>query len=183
MLFGIAGEYDGEVRWKKDSPAARDVFARTAANAKVGTSQVFQEAKLRRDELGDLVNGSSPFGGKEAEAKATWKDVCNRAPLMQHLESIWEPRLKPLLADKGQFTANGSKIAHDAEMIAAIGDVLAKNGMADADDDEYQAFCAKLRDGGKAIAEAVKVKNFDAAAAGSGIISKSCVACHENYRS
>jgi cytochrome c556 len=183
MLFGIAGEYDGEVRWKKDAPAARDVFARTAANAKVGTSQVFQEAKLRRDELGDLVNGSSPFGGKEAEAKATWKDVCNRAPLMQHLESIWEPRLKPLLADKGQFTANGSKIAHDAEMIAAIGDVLAKNGMADADDDEYQAFCAKLRDGGKAIAEAVKVKNFDAAAAGSGIISKSCVACHENYRS
>jgi cytochrome c556 len=102
---------------------------------------------------------------------------------MQHLESIWEPRRKPLLADKGQFTANGSKIAHDAEMIAAIGDVLAKNGMADADDDEYQAFCAKLRDGGKAIAEAVKVKNFDVVVAGSGIISKSCVACHENYRS
>jgi hypothetical protein len=171
------------VRWKKDAPAARDVFSRTAANAKVGTSQVFQEAKLRRDELTDLVSGSSPYGGKEAEAKAPWKEVCNRSPLMQHLETIWEPRLKPLLADKGQFAANGGKIAHDAEIIAAIGDVLMKEGMADADDDEYKAFCTKLRDGGKAISEAVKVKNFDAAAAGSGIISKSCTECHESYRS
>lgn len=183
MLFGIAGEYDAEVRWKKDAPAARDVFARTAANAKVGTSQVFQEAKLRRDELTDLVSGSSPYAGKEAELKAPWKDVCNRAPLMQHLESIWEPRLKPLLADKGQFAANSAKIMHDAEIMAAIGDVLSKDGMADADDDEYKAFCVKLRDGAKAIAEAVKLKNFDAASAGSGVISKSCVDCHESYRS
>ncbi|MCE9529426.1 MAG: hypothetical protein K8R36_25535, partial [Planctomycetales bacterium] len=75
MLFGIAGEYDGEVRWKKDSPAARDVFARTAANSKVGTSQVFQEAKLRKGELQDLVGGSSPFQGKDADAKAVWNTV------------------------------------------------------------------------------------------------------------
>jgi hypothetical protein len=182
MLFGIAGEYDADVRWKKDAPAARDVFARTAANAKVGTSQVFQEAKLRRDELTDLVGGASPYGGKEAEAKAAWKDVCNRAPLMQHLEAIWEPRLKPLLADKGQFAANADKIAHDAEVMAAIGAVLAKDGMADADDDEYKAFAAKLRDGAKAIAEGVKLKNFEAASEGSGIISKSCTECHESYR-
>ena len=86
MLFGIAGEYEGDVRWKNDAPAARDVFARTANNAKVGTQQVWQEAKLRKDELTDLIGGSSPYGGKEAEAKAAWKDVCGRAPLMQHLE-------------------------------------------------------------------------------------------------
>ena len=183
MLFGIAGEFDTDVRWKKDAPAARDVFARTAANAKVGTSQVFQEAKLRRDELADLVSGSSPFAGKEAEAKATWKDVCNRAPLMQHLEAIWEPRLKPLLADKGQFNASSERIVRDAEMIAAIGQVLSKEGMVDADDEDYQAFCNRLRDGAKAIVEGVKLKNFDAAAAGSGIITRSCTDCHENYRS
>ncbi len=182
MLFGIAGEFDADVRWKKDAPAARDVFARTAANAKVGTSQVFQEAKLRRDELADLVSGSSPYAGKEAEAKAAWKDVCNRAPLMQHLETIWEPRLKPLLADKGQFNASSEKIIHDAELIAAIAQVLSKEGMVDADDDEYKAFCARLRDGAKAIAEGVKLKNYEAAAAGSGIITKSCTDCHENYR-
>ena len=183
MLFGIAGEYEGDVRWKKDAPAARDAFGRTAANAKVGTAQVFQEAKVRKEELQDLVGGGNPYSDKEAEAKANWKDVCNRAPLMQHLESIWEPRLKPLLADGAKFTANGPKLQHDAEIIAAMGEVLSKEGMADADSDEYKAFCAKLRDGAKAIIEGVKLKNFDAAARGSALINKACTDCHENYRS
>src|SRR5688572_5840829 len=60
ILFGIAGEYDGEVRWKKEGPIARDAFGRSAANFKVGTPQAYQEAKVRKDELTDLVGGSSP---------------------------------------------------------------------------------------------------------------------------
>jgi cytochrome c556 len=183
MLLGIAGEYDADVRWKKDAPAARDAFARTAANAKVGTQQVWQEARLRKDELGDLVNGGAPFAGKEAEAKAPWKDVAGRAPLMQYLEQAWDPRLKPALADKGQFTANAEKVLHDAEMLAAIGEVLSKDGMPDADSSEYKAFCLKLRDAARAVADAVKSKNYDQASAASATIGKACAECHENYRS
>lgn len=182
MLFAITGEYEGEVRWKKDAPAARDVFGRTAANAKVGTQQVWQEAKLRKDELTDLLGGSSPYGDKQAEPKAPWNEVCGRAPLMQYLESVWEPRLKPLLADKNQFTANGEKVLHDAEMIAAIGEVLAKDGMADADSEEYKQFCHNLRDGARSIIDAVKSKNFEQATTGSTTITKACTECHENYR-
>ena len=183
MLFGIAGEYDSDVRWKKDAPAARDAFARTAANAKVGTQQVWQEARLRKDELGDLINGGTPFAGKEAEAKAPWKDVAGRAPLMQFLEQAWDPRLKPALADKGQFTANADRVLRDAELLAAIGAVLAKDGMPDADSDEYKSFCARLRDGAKSIADAVKTKNYEQAARASAAIGKACAECHENYRS
>ena len=183
MLFGIAGEYDGDVRWKNDAPAARDAFGRTAANAKVGTLQVFQEAKLRKEELQDLVGGGNPFSGKEAETKAAWKDVCARAPLMQHLEAIWEPKLKPLLADGSKFTANAAKVLHDAEIIAAMGEVLSKEGMPDADSDEYKAFCAKLRDGAKAIIDGVKSKNYGSATQGSATINKACTECHESYRS
>src|SRR5205823_9188307 len=39
MLFAIASEYDGDVRWKKDAAATRDAFARSAANFKVATDQ------------------------------------------------------------------------------------------------------------------------------------------------
>jgi hypothetical protein len=183
MLFGIAGEYESDVRWKKEAPAARNMLARTAANAKVGTSQVFQEAKLRKEELTDLLGGGGPFAGKEADFKATWKDVCGRAPLMQHLNVVWEPKLKPMLADQGQFTANAARIQHDAQIISAVGEVLAKEGMVDAESDEYKAFCFKLRDGAKAIVEAVKLKNFEAAASGSATITKACADCHDNYRS
>jgi hypothetical protein len=183
MLFGIAGEYDGDVRWKKESPAARDVFARTAANSKVGTSQVFQEAKLRKSELQDLVGGSSPFQGKDADAKAVWNTVCDRSPLMQHLDRIFEPQLKPLLSDKGQFTANLDKVTHDAEIIAAIATVLSRDGMEDADADEYKVYCMKMQKAAKEIVEAAKVKNFDAASSAGTAIGKACTECHEGYRS
>ena len=183
MLFAIAGEYDGEVRWKKDAPAARDVFARTAANSKVGSQQVYNEAKLRKQELQDLIGGQSPYEGKEAETKATWGSVCDRAPLMQHLELIFDPRVKAAISDEGNFKSNIEKLSHDAEVIAAIGAVLAKEGMADADGDEYQAFCKVLQASGREIVEACKNKNYDSASSAVSAIGKACNDCHELYRS
>lgn len=183
MLFAIAGEYDGEVRWKKDAPAARDLFARTAANSKVGTQQAYNEAKLRKQELQDLVGGQSPYEGKEAEVKAQWGSICDRAPLMQHLELIFEPRVKAAVSDEGNFKSNAEKLAHDAEIIAAIGTVLAKEGMNDADSDEYKAFCEVLKKSGREIVEACKNKNYDAASSAVSAIGKSCNDCHELYRS
>jgi cytochrome c556 len=183
MLFGIAGEYDGDVRWKKDAPVARDAFARSAANFKVATDQAFNEAKARKEELSELVGGSSPYGGKSAEPKATWGQVADRAPLMQFLEAAWEPRLKPALSDKGQFSSGGDKVLRDAELFAAIGSVLAKEGMKDAGDAEDQAFCNRLCDASKQVIEAVKQKDFDAASKAGSAIGKACMECHENYRS
>jgi hypothetical protein len=183
MLFGIASEYDGDVRWKKDAPVARDAFGRSAANFKVATDQAFNEAKARKEELSELLGGSSPYAGKSADAKATWSQVADRAPLMQYLESAWEPRLKPLLAEKTQFSSSGDKVLRDAELFAVIGSVLAKEGMKDAGDAEYQAFCNRLRDASKQIIEAVKQKDFDSASKASSSIGKACAECHENYRS
>ncbi|MGV3605175.1 MAG: hypothetical protein ACO1RA_02125 [Planctomycetaceae bacterium] len=183
MLFAITGEYEGDVRWKKSAPGARDTFARTAANAKVGTDQVFAEAKLRKTELADLVGGSDPFGGKEAEVKATWNTVCDRAPLMQYLEDVYEPSLKPNLNDKGQFTANIDKVAHEAEVFAAIAAAIAKEGMEDADSAEYKAFCQTLEKASRDIVEACKVKNYEAASSAGTVIGKACTECHELFRS
>ncbi|WP_425615506.1 hypothetical protein NA78x_005427 [Anatilimnocola sp. NA78] len=185
MTFAIIGEYEGDVRWKKDAPAARDAFAQTANNAKVGTTGVYNEAKKRKEELQDLIGGSNPFEGKTAEAKAAWANagVCGRTPLMQYLENVWEPRLKPALSDKGQFTANIAKVSQDAELFAAIGAVLAKEGMEDADASEYTAFCDRLKNASLEIIEACKTKDFDKASKAATEIGKSCAECHENYRS
>lgn len=183
MLFGIAAEYEGDVRWKKDAAVARDAFSRSAANFKVATDQAYNEAKARKQELAELISGSAPFGAKTAEAKANWSQVAGRAPLMQYLEAVWEPRLKPAISDKAQFTSNSDKLLRDAEMFAAVAEVLAKEGMEDADSAEYKAFCYKLRDGAKEIISAVKQKNFGEASKAGGTISKACAECHESYRS
>jgi hypothetical protein len=182
MLFAIAGEYDGDVRWKKDAPAARDVFARTAANSKVGTQQVFNEAKLRKQELEDLIGGQTPFEGKEADPKVQWGAVCDRAPLMQHLELMFDPRVKAAISDEGNFKSNLEKLSHDAEILAAVGTVLAKEGMADADSDEYKVFCDVLKKSGREIVEACQNKNYATASSAVSAIGKACNDCHELYR-
>ena len=82
VLFAVAGEYDGEVRWQDVAAALRDVFARAGHNCKVGTDQTFQEATQRKQDLADL---SAARGRKRptAERKADWAEVADRPPLMQ----------------------------------------------------------------------------------------------------
>lgn len=181
ILFGIAGEYDGDVRWKKDAPAARDLLARSASNAKVGTEQVFKEAKLRKQELQDLVGGAG-FAGKEADPKADWKTVCDRPPLMQRLELAHQGNLQPWTANKGEFSGNKEKVKHEAQIIAALAEVLEKEGMKDADDSEYTKFSREMKKAALEIVEAANLDSYDQARAAVGNIGQACSKCHEGFR-
>ena len=57
MLFGVIREYDDDIRWKRAANVAQVAFARTAANARVGTQQAYQSAKNRKDSLAELIRG------------------------------------------------------------------------------------------------------------------------------
>jgi hypothetical protein len=181
MVFGIIGEYDGDVRWKKEAPTERDVFARTAANAKVGTTGVYNEAKLRKADLGDLIGGQSP-ALKDAEPKAKWGELINRTPLMQRLDISRDTKIKAWTASAGDFKDNVDKLAHEAQIFAAIGTVLQKDGLESADDAEYRKFATMLATGGKELAAACKEKNLDNAGKAANLIVNSCEKCHEVYR-
>ena len=175
------GEYDGEVRWKPLAPTARDLFARTSSNAKVGTQQVYNEAKLRKTDLEDLLNGSLA-ASNTAEAKAAWGTVCDRSPLMQRLEMGLEPRLQQWTANKAEFTAKKAEILKEAELFVVMGHVLMQEGLDDADDAEYKGFCDMLKKAALEVVDAVKLGNDEGARQGVGKISKSCADCHDKYR-
>lgn len=181
MLFAITGDYDGEVRWKAVAPSARELFARTAANAKVGTTQVYNEAKLRKADLEDLLSGSLS-SKSNAESKVAWGAVCDRSPLMQRLELGLEPRLQQWTASKSEFNGKKEEILREAQMFAAMGHVLMQEGMSDAEDTEYRAFCEMLKKAGLDVADAVKLGNDEQARQAVGKISKSCADCHDKYR-
>ncbi len=181
MVFGIIGEYDGEVRWQKEAPSQRDLFARTANNAKVGTTGVYNEAKLRKQDLGDLIGGQG-VETREAEAKAKWGDLLNRTPLMQRLEASNDSKIKAWSASTSSFNENLEKLQHEAQIFAAIGAILQEDSMQDGDDEEYKKFAQILLAGGKALTQACKDKNQDAASKAASIISSSCSNCHDSYR-
>lgn len=180
LLFGIASEYDGDVRWKSDAASARDAFARAAANAKAGgNSQVFSEAKSRKQDLQELINGSGFPAKGTAEPKTNWGQTCNRIPLMQRLEATQENRMREWVADKAAFKANKEVLLHEAQLVAAIGEVLGKEGMEDADAEEYKAFCLKLKKAALEVADAVKLDSDEAARKAVANINTTCDQCHE----
>ena len=182
MLFGVIGEYDGDIRFQESAPAARELFAKAARNCKVGSTPAYNEAKLRKADLQDLVSGSTVEAAGKIEKAAKWPNVSDRSPLMQRLEVSIQQKLQPMTSDKSEFLAQGDVILHEAEMVAMMAEVLCKTGMEDADDETYTGFSLQMKKSARDIVDAVKLKNDEAARKAVGEINKACSECHENYR-
>lgn len=181
MVFGIIAEYDGDVRFKENAAGFRDALARTGRNCKVGTIQAYNESKQRRDDLQNVLSGST-YQGKEGDPDVTWDKICDRSPLMQRLEVSLDKRLNPGTSSAAEFNKNLDELSHEAQVVAAMAMVLVREGMEDGDYEDYQEFCEQMKQGAEDIVSGVKQKNYEAARKGAGTISKACSACHENYR-
>lgn len=182
MLFAIAAEYDGDVRWQEDAHNLRDAFARAAGNCKVGTIQAYNEAKLRKQDLEDVVRGGTFTAAKEAERKADWSQVIDRSPLMQRLELAQQGKLQPWTANAGEFKANMEDAVQEAYLMAAMGEVLIQEGMEDSDEEDYAAFAKQMRDAALSIVAAAKIDNYDQARQAVGKIGQACSNCHNDWR-
>ena len=181
-MFGVIAEYDGDVRWKQQSLGARDAFGKVAANCKVGTDASYNESKLRKADLEDLVGGASP-DLKPNPDDFTWGKLMDRAPIMQRLEIALEERLKPQTSDAGAFEDNVESVMHEAELVAAMAEILMKPEMEDGEDEDYMSFSNRMKAAGREIVDAVKLNDADRASKAVGEITKACDECHEFYRS
>ena len=180
-MFAVAGEYDGEVRWKDSAPLLRDVFARAGRNCKVGTDQTFQEANLRKQNLADLIGGTRPKTSN-AEQKAVWPQVADRPPLMQRMNIGQQDRLQKWLANKGEFTSHRDDAKHEAQLLATIAEIITREGYEYADDDTYAGYARDLKQASMDVAAAIDQNNYEQARQAAGRVSKACTECHEGYR-
>ena len=181
MLFAIINEYDGDVRFKKDAAAARDIFARTASNAKAGNNNVYNEAKKRKDDLLDLINGSALTAKAETEEN-DWERIADRSPLMQRLATAQEQKLAKWTSSEDAFSEEIESVMREAELIAAIAEALTREGMEDGDDETYAEFADLMKTSALDVVAAVKSNNAEQARKASGEIAKACSDCHDNYR-
>ena len=181
LLFGVINEYDGDVRWKADSAAARDLFAHAASVTKAGSLQVFQTAKACKSDLQDLVGGAK-LGHAPNQSTSDWGQVADRVPLMQRLELAHQTRLSKWTANESEFAKRKSSIVHEAAITAAIAETLTREGMDDAVDDEYAAYCQRIKEAAQKIIHSVRIENYPTAREAAGEMSKACSECHELYR-
>lgn len=181
-MFAVDAEYDGDVRWQDAAPALRDLFSRAGRNCKAGSDQTFQEAVQRKQDLADLIAGNRPKA-KEADRKADWKKVADRPPLMQRMNISHEERLKKWLANKGEFTAHHDEVKHEAQLVAAIADIIGREGFEFADDENYTKYAHELRQAATDVSAAVETDNLEQAQQAGNRMTKACADCHEGFRS
>ena len=179
-LFAVITEYSGDVRWKKDAAAARDLLGRTAFNCNEGTTQVFNEARARKDDLQDLMSGSGIRTGKAKETN-DWAAIADRSPMMEYLESLKES-LRQASANEADAKADPDAVRRPAELIAVLGKILTHEGMDDWDDEDYTAYSDQMTEAARGVTRGLEISDYEAVRKAVGAVTQSCDACHEDYR-
>ena len=182
VMFGIATEYDARMRWQREAPAMRDLLARAGFNCKVGTDGSYKEAKTRSEDLQSLVRGG-PLSLSKAAAESSWSKVADRAPLMKRLEQAQQQGVAPLTANTTEFERHADKLAHEAQLMAALAEVITREGYEFADDETYLQYARAMQAQAVAVRDAARQKNYQQARQAAGELSKACSKCHEGYRS
>jgi len=183
LMFAIIAEYDGDIRFKKDALAARELFGRVSMNLKVSTDQAFNESKARAEDLAALIRGDTIPSPPNIDPKVKWQEkVANRPPLMTRLNTATEERLNKAMSDAGAFAKSGEMVLHEAQVIAAISAAIQREGYGSADDDTYLQYARDMQKSATEIANAVKAKNYDAASKAFSAIKQKCDECHGAYR-
>ena len=180
-LFAIDAQYDGKVRWQQEAANMRDMLARAGANCKVGTDASYHEAKLRSEDLQNLVRGAS-LSLSESSSEVNWSKVADRASLMKRLEQAYDQGVVPGTASAGEFSRRGERLSHETQLISAIAEIIQRDGYEFAEDETYREFAQQMRTQALAARDAIAEKNQERARAAAGEIGKACGNCHEGYR-
>jgi hypothetical protein len=181
MLFAIIREYDADVRCKEDGSQAQASFAVAAANSRVGTIQAYNSCKRRRDMLTDLVRGGNFPEDEKPMVDMDWSKVVDRTPLMKRLEESMN-QIKTLTSSKGEFSGDSETLLRELEMVSAIGLILNRENMTDADDDGYAEFAVTMQQSAAKGATATKNGDYEGASQAANKIGQSCADCHSEWR-
>jgi hypothetical protein len=185
LVFGVIAAYDGDIRWKKDAAAARDLFARTGFNCKVGTDQSFNEAKARAGDLVALLegNGLATRSDNDPEGGETlWSQVAARPALMARLERA-DALVGAAVASRTEFSRQAAALLHEVEMTAVIAEAIQRKDFEYHDDDTYRGYAGAMRDAALKARAAAAQDDYEGVRAAVGNLKKSCDACHGDYRS
>ncbi len=183
MLFWVMEHYRGDVRWKSNAKAIRQLLGKTAGGAKAGgNEQAYAQARRAKDVLDQLIRGERAGVEPLEEDEVVWEAVAPRRPLMRLLEDRFEANLKAWTSNESEFKSNSEELLREAELVAAIGQFFIEDGMDDADDEEYAAFSEAMKGAAQQVVNAVKQGDLAAAQKGVGQMSQSCANCHDDYR-
>ena len=110
-----------------------------------------------------------------------WASVADVSELMKRLAESYRKKIKPWVASEGSYKDNFDDLMQEAAVVAVIGELLKKESMENADNDDYAEFSDSLRDGAMMIIQSAAAKDQAMAVKGAGMIDQSCQNCHAEY--
>ena len=181
MLFAIIRQYDGDIRWNEQAPAAQVLFQKAAVASRNGAAKGFQYCKARKEDLQELVRGGSIVSNEQVPESVDWETAANRSPIMEQLE-VTNDELKKMTSSESEFKSNTATIYHQSNLLAAMAKVIIQNGMPDAEEEGYVEFGRQMETASMQLKSAVKLIDFQSASTAANAVSKSCADCHDEWR-
>lgn len=180
VLFDVIDQHRQPVRWQKSAGAARILMSRVAANTKIGSRQVFDEAQQRLQDLEQLLSGSTlsqPIGTENASG-----NLIDLVPLMQLLERSYSEVIKPYSANDSEFKKHVAELERNAQLVSVLGKVAQSENMPYSDDSAFVDLAGQMLLQAQEIVQSVQKEQPQAARISSGQLGQTCIHCHENYR-
>ncbi len=79
----------------------------------------------------------------DSRGHVTWGEIADREPLMRRMEQAQRERLATWVARADRFRSNAAGIYHEAQIVAALAEVIRDEPYEDGADESYVA-CARL---------------------------------------
>ena len=174
VVFAVINDYDGEVKWKTQAAAARDVFAKAAYNCKAATDNTFKEAKACSEDISALLRGENVKAPADVEAKSDWGKVAGLGQIMGRLRIAQEERISPWTGNAVDMKKNAAALVHETELVAALAEVIGRPGFDNADDEKYHKMTKSLQQSAIELRDAVQKDDYAAATAATGNLTKAC---------
>jgi len=178
-MMAVIAQYPEEIRWQASAEYGRRIFANMADNSKVGTQIVFNQAKLRHQDLQTMLKGSKISGVAEEVA---WDRTADRGPTMQIMEWALRENLIPNTNSDSKFKSSQDEVIKYSELLAVLGQVVRQPGMTDADDEQYAQLAAAMSAASQEVVKAVRTNDAELARTAVSRIDQACSKCHESYR-
>lgn len=184
VVFGLMAAYDrpNDLRssWRAAAAGLRDQFARVASHVDRDGGKAYPEARTRAEELAALILGET-ISAEPDERQFQWSQLCDRAVLMRRLEAA-DRTLTSGTASEAAFADAPEQLLHEAEIVAAIGELIVREAFTDWDDDTYRGYAATMQREALTLRKAVQQADYETAGRAAKAITQSCSTCHDDYR-
>jgi hypothetical protein len=101
---------------------------------------------------------------------------------MQRIQSAYRDRLRPQLADSRQFSKADVEVRHEAEMLAALAEVIRRPQYEYWDDETFIGYARDLQSAATELSRAAATQDYNAARAAITRAGQACADCHDGYR-